>query len=104
MTLEFQAGQQLGSYKLDKRLGAGAFAEVWLALEGGALGFKKKIALKVLKTGAKEGDPHFASLINEVRVCGHMHHPHLVDMLASPRWAGSGSSPWSTSKACPSTC
>lgn len=78
--VDYSAGTQLGPYQFEKRLGTGAFAEVWLALEGGQLGFKKKVALKILKTGSKETDPHFASLVNEVRVCGFLHHPHIVDM------------------------
>ena len=75
-----KAGASLGSYELVRLLGKGAYAEVWLATERGALGFKKKTALKILHSGSKEGDPHFASLVNEARVCGHLHHPHIVDV------------------------
>jgi len=77
---QLKAGSLLGPYELQKLLGKGAYAEVWLATERGALGFEKKTALKVLHGGSKEGDPHFASLVNEARVCGHLHHPHIVDV------------------------
>ena len=73
-------GLELGTYRLDRRLGRGAFAEVWLAVEGGGLGFRKKVALKVLTKAGDEGDPHFATLVNEARICGHLHHPHIVDV------------------------
>ncbi len=73
------AGRVLGPYRLVRALGEGAYAEVWLALEHGDHGFQKKVALKILKETTK--DQHsLDSLINEARVCGMLHHPHIVDV------------------------
>ena len=79
MTL-LSEGLELGSYRLDRCVGSGAFSEVWLAYEEGSFGFRKRVALKVLKGHAATSDEQFEALVNEARVCGHLHHPHLVDV------------------------
>ncbi len=73
------AGQRLGDYRLVRELGEGAFAEVWLAVEEGSHQFQKRVALKILKDEAAT-EESIESLVNEARVCGHLHHPHLVDV------------------------
>ena len=80
MGSNLQSGQELAAYRLEKKLGAGAFAEVWLARETGSFGFSKLVALKVLTDRAGEDEARFESLVNEARVCGHLHHPHIVDV------------------------
>ena len=48
---------QIGTYTLRRKLGQGAYAEVWLAVqEGGTLGFRKKVALKLVKPAKGEAD------------------------------------------------
>jgi eukaryotic-like serine/threonine-protein kinase len=73
------AGQRLGDYRLVRELGEGAFASVWLAVEEGSHHFQKRVALKILKDEAAT-EESIESLVNEARVCGHLHHPHLVDV------------------------
>ncbi len=73
------SGLSLGPYRLVRALGEGAYAEVWLALEHGDHGFQKKVALKILKETAAD-QSSLDSLINEARVCGMLHHPHIVDV------------------------
>jgi len=75
----FQEGQAFDRYELQARLGSGAFAEVWRAVETGSLGFSKQVALKILKPGRMDRETRDA-LIHEARVCGMLHHPHLVDV------------------------
>ena len=43
----FRKGQVMDRYRLVRRLGSGAFAEVWLAVEDGSHGFRKEVALKL---------------------------------------------------------
>jgi serine/threonine protein kinase len=38
------------------------------------------VALKILTRAGDKSDPHFATLVNEARICGHLHHPHIVDV------------------------
>ena len=42
-------GQEVGRYRLLRRLGVGSFAEVWLASERGSIGFSKQVAVKLIK-------------------------------------------------------
>jgi len=76
---DFHEGQVFDRYVLQSRLGSGAFAEVWRAVETGSLGFAKQVALKILKPGRMDRETRDA-LIHEARVCGMLHHPHLVDV------------------------
>ena len=73
------AGERIDRYELVKPLGQGAFAEVWLAMEDGDHGFRKRVALKILKRDARDDDT-FEALLHEARVCGHLHHGNIVDV------------------------
>jgi len=75
----FRKDQVMDRYRLVRRLGSGAFAEVWLAVEDGSHGFRKEIALKLLKRD-KADQETLAALLDEARVCGMLQHPHLVDV------------------------
>ena len=75
----FKKDQVLDRYRLVRRLGSGAFAEVWLAVEDGNHGFRKEMALKLLKRD-KADQETLTSLLDEARVCGMLQHPHLVDV------------------------
>jgi len=72
-------GDKIDRYELVKPLGQGAFAEVWLAMEDGEHGFRKRVALKILKRDARDDDT-FEALLHEARVCGHLHHGNIVDV------------------------
>lgn len=72
-------GDRLDRYELVKPLGQGAFAEVWLAVEDGEHGFRKRVALKILKRDTTDEDT-FEALLHEARVCGHLHHANIVDV------------------------
>jgi len=75
----FRKDQIFDRYRLQRRLGTGAFAEVWLAIEDGSHGFRKEVALKLLKKDRADEET-LAALLDEARVCGMLHHPHLVDV------------------------
>ncbi len=74
-----EPGRELGRYRLVRRVGEGGFAEVWLAMEEGEHSIRKKVALKILKEATS--DQHaYESLLNEARLCGMLHHLHIVDV------------------------
>jgi len=75
----FAPDQSISRYRLIRQLGAGSFAEVWLALEDGSHGFRKEVALKILKR-ERADEETVVALQDEARVCGLLHHPHLVDV------------------------
>jgi len=71
-------GETFGKYHLQRRLGAGGMAEVFLAEERGLHGFSRLVVIKrILPDHAM--DPHFEEMfINEARVCAHLCHPNVV--------------------------
>ena len=73
------AGQTIGRYRLRRKLGAGTFAEVWLAVESSSLGFQKEVALKLLKAG--DDEKQIADLLREARLSACLRHPNVVDVL-----------------------
>ena len=75
-TGRWREGELLGRYELKQKLGAGAFAEVWLAYELGELGFRKKVALKLLKS--TDDEERVAELLSEARLVAVLSHPNIV--------------------------
>ncbi len=75
-----EPGEVFGPYRLERRLGRGAAAEVWLAVETGDMGFSKRQALKLLRPPPGELEAQKKALINEARVCGRLGHPGIVDV------------------------
>jgi serine/threonine-protein kinase len=78
--LEHRPGERIGSFTLERPLGKGAAAEVWLAVETTELGFTKRQALKLLQPPPDELEEQKAALLNEARVCGLLKHPGIVDV------------------------
>ncbi len=78
--LEHRPGEKIGPFTLERALGRGAAAEVWLAVESSDLGFTKRQALKLLQPPEGELKEQKESLLNEARVCGLLRHPGIVDV------------------------
>ncbi len=73
-----EAGSHLDRFRLERLLGTGAFGQVWLAVDEGSHGFRKRVALKILAktTNQKRID----ALFREARICGALNHPSIVDV------------------------
>jgi serine/threonine protein kinase len=73
-----EAGSYLDRFRLDRLIGTGAFGQVWLAIDEGSHGFRKRVALKILArtTNQKRID----ALFREARICGSLNHPNIVDV------------------------
>ncbi len=67
-------GSRLGKYRLERRLGSGAFAEVWAARDTVEL---RKVALKVTLPGVVEQYGR-AEIEREARIAAHLDHPNIV--------------------------
>jgi eukaryotic-like serine/threonine-protein kinase len=79
---DFQPGERFGSFELVRKLGAGAFGQVWLAVNRGELEFTKQVALKIfLDYDEREG--HYDTLLNEARLVGHLRHQRVVDVYGA---------------------
>ena len=69
-----------GRFTLLRVLGHGAMARVFLAEMRAERGFRKKVALKVVRATVAEGQQTFRdALINEARLGGLLHHPNVVE-------------------------
>ncbi len=86
--LKHQPGEQIGPFTLERALGRGAAAEVWLATETSELGFSKRQALKLLQPPPGELEEQKEALLNEARVCGLLKHPGVVDVYKVDSIAG----------------
>ena len=78
-------------FELKRRIGAGAFGEVFLAEQVGAGGFRRLVALKVLNESASRIKDAARRMRDEARILGRLSHRHLVDVLdlvqLGDRWA-----------------
>ncbi len=75
--------RRFGRYELTALLGQGGMGRVYRATLSGPSGFRKEVALKVIR--AREDDPTESELrvrafIQEARVCGLLRHPNVVDV------------------------
>ncbi len=70
-----RAGQQLGNYRLVRRLGSGGFAEVYLAEH---IYLKKQVAVKVLHLElAQQELPNF---LQEAQTIARLQHPNIISV------------------------
>jgi serine/threonine protein kinase len=81
----------VAGYKLEKRIGSGGMAEVFLAHRppmGGLDGVVQRVALKRLRTDHAD-DPHFARMfLDEARLLARLSHPNIVRLLDAGRVDG----------------
>lgn len=71
-------GERFGAYELVKRLALGGMAEIFLAMQSGAEGFRRRVVLKRIlpQFGA---DADFVSMfIDEARLMARLVHPNIV--------------------------
>ena len=89
---QLEAGTSLDRFKLEKLLGTGAFGQVWMALDEGSHGFRKRVALKIL--AQVKNQKRIDALMWEARICGALNHPNVIDVygvmqVPSPAMSGS---------------
>ncbi len=72
--------RRFGKYLLLEVLGKGANAHVFRAVQSGAMGFRKEVAVKQIlpHVAGKESVVH--GLINEARVAGYLRHRNIVEV------------------------
>jgi serine/threonine protein kinase len=83
-----QPESSIAGYRLEKRLGSGGMADVFLASRrslGGMEGVVQRVALKRLRTDRAD-DPHFVSMfLDEARLLARLSHPNIVQLLDAGR-------------------
>lgn len=74
------AGARVGAYELVRLLGRGGAGEVWEAVLHGPSGFRKQVALKLLRADRVD-DAAEEELLLEARRGALLHHPNIVQTL-----------------------
>jgi eukaryotic-like serine/threonine-protein kinase len=74
------AGTRLGKYELLDKVGEGGMARVYRAMQIGAMGFRKEVAVKLILSHVAKDERRISSLINEARVGGLLRHRNVVEI------------------------
>lgn len=83
------APTQIGPYRIQRVLGSGAVAAVYLADQEGPGGFRKRVALKVVKQELSEDDTFIRMLMREAQIGGLLRHPNVIQTLSFEQYGGS---------------
>lgn len=76
MSVSLKAGMAFGKYRLERPLGRGGMASVWLAKH---TLLETPFAVKVLDPAIAGKDPRYVErFLREARLASRLHHPHLV--------------------------
>jgi serine/threonine protein kinase len=76
-----QEGTTVGTYVLERKLGAGGMAEVYLARRSGPRGFTKRVALKRILPELSEDSQLIQMFCDEARVAGTLSHPNIAQVI-----------------------
>ena len=79
---------QLGPYRIHKALGSGSMASAYLADQEGPGGFRKRVALKVVKPELSEDDTFIRLLMREAAIGGLLRHPNIIQTLSFEQYGG----------------
>jgi serine/threonine-protein kinase len=72
--------EQIGPYRLVRRLGQGGMAEVYLGVVYGASGFEKQVAVKLLREELRGRGEFERILIEEARLGARLQHRNIVQV------------------------
>ncbi len=70
----------VGRYRIDRRLGVGGMAEVYLAWQLGPRGFERKVALKRPLPGLAHEPAAIELFLDEARVATRLQHPNIAQV------------------------
>jgi serine/threonine protein kinase len=72
---------RIGKYELQRPLGGGGMAEVYLARLHGAEGFTRQVALKRVLPGHAQSPEFTQRFIAEAQLLANLHHPNIVTVV-----------------------
>ncbi|MBK7863745.1 MAG: serine/threonine protein kinase [Archangiaceae bacterium] len=74
-------GSRFGKYTVQRRIGSGGMAEVFLATLGGDGGFEKKVVLKRIIPALATDSRFLAMFYDEARLAARISHPNVVQLF-----------------------
>src|SRR5260221_13500866 len=75
------AGSTIGTYVLERKLGEGGMAEVYLASRSGPRGFTKRVAIKRILPELSEDSQLIQMFCDEARVAATLSHPNIAQAI-----------------------
>jgi serine/threonine-protein kinase PpkA len=76
---------QIPGYTIEKRLGSGAMASVYLALQNA---LERRVALKVMASSLSIDDTFRRRFVKEGRIIGQLNHPHIITVYDIGEYEG----------------
>ena len=76
-----KAGTRIGNYTVLGKLAAGGMAEIYLARQGGHLGFSQIVALKLMMPHLVDDEQHRTMFRNEAKLAAMVNHPNVVQIF-----------------------
>ena len=80
--------EQLGRYRILRRIGAGGMAEVFLAKSTGAEGIEKLLVLKRVLPSFARSSKFITMFVDEAKVAMRLNHPNIVQVYAFEQSSG----------------
>jgi serine/threonine-protein kinase len=77
-----------GKYRLDRRLGGGGMAEVFVGSAVGAEGFERKVAIKRVLPGYSDNAAFAKMFVSEAQISAELVHPNIVSVVDFDRDLG----------------
>jgi serine/threonine protein kinase len=74
------AGTQVGPYRIERRLGAGGMAEVYLGGRQGAVGFTRQVAIKRVRTALNTDAKYRKMFLDEARLAARLTHRNMAQV------------------------
>ncbi len=71
---------RFGAYELQRRIGVGGMAEIWLAIRRGPHGFARQVALKRILPAHATDEAFVRSFLQEARLLSQLSHPNVVQV------------------------
>jgi len=78
---------QIG-YTLNRKIADGGMGSIYEAVQFGAEGFEKRVAIKTILPGLSEKDDFVSSFVGEARLAADLVHPNIVQIYHLGRYAG----------------
>ena len=76
-----ETGSTIGTYVLERKLGTGGMAEVYLARRSGPRGFTKRVAIKRILPELSEDSQLIQMFCDEARLAATLNHPNIAQVL-----------------------
>ncbi|MFW5878312.1 MAG: serine/threonine protein kinase, partial [Myxococcota bacterium] len=74
-------GDQLGKYRLLKKLASGGMGEIWLARQQGLAGFDRLAVVKKILEHLSKSRKFVEMFLDEARLAAQLSHPHIVQIF-----------------------